>query len=111
MASPKDPIRQYVSDLCQQIRWKKVHGSIQEELEAHIMDTRDHYIYTGMDPHQATRQAIKDTGDATLLGSQLDAIHRPKAQWGMFGWVAGFMLSVFRTGHGVQDTPRKPLAI
>ena len=88
MESPKE----YLNDLCQQIRWKKAHGPIRAELEAHITDTYHHYLNAGLPPEQAMSQAIKDTGDATLLGSQLDAIHRPRPQWGMFGWVAGFLL-------------------
>jgi len=93
-------ISNYVNIICQQIRWKKAHVRIEEEMTAHITDGRDYYMSQGMDEHTATEQSIADTGDAALLGANFDRIHRPKPQWGMLGAVAmfvalGILVSVF----------------
>ena len=87
-----DRINEYVSLLCQQIRWKKAHLRVSEEMENHIADGRDAYMEQGLDEQTATEKAIADTGDATLVGTQLDRIHRPRPQWDMFTWVAGFLV-------------------
>jgi cell division protein FtsW (lipid II flippase) len=79
-----DRINEYVNVVCHQIRWKKAHFRISEEMQNHIIDGRDSYIAQGLDESTATEKALADTGDATEIGTQLDRIHRPKPQWGMF---------------------------
>ncbi|MCL2527340.1 MAG: FtsW/RodA/SpoVE family cell cycle protein [Defluviitaleaceae bacterium] len=89
---PHEIISDYVKLVCQQIRWKKSHERISEEMFNHIIDGRDAYINQGLDEEEAVKKAITDSGDALVIGTQLDRIHRPKPQWGMFLWVAGFLL-------------------
>ena len=79
-----DRINEYVNVVCHQIRWKKAHFRISEEMQNHIIDGRDSYMAQGLDESTATEKALADTGDATEIGTQLDRIHRPKPQWGMF---------------------------
>jgi len=89
---PLNAINHYVKSVCQQIRWKKAHARISEEMLNHVTDARDAYIKQGHDEPTATQKAITHTGDAIEIGTQLDRIHRPKPQWDMFMWVAGFLL-------------------
>jgi len=91
-----DKINEYVESVCQQIRWQKAHFRVSDELKNHITDGRDNYIKQGIDEYEATEKAILDTGDATAVGTEFDRVHRPKPQWEMFAWVAGFiMLGLF----------------
>lgn len=85
-------ISNYVDTICQQIRWKKAHERISEEITCHIIDGRDGYIDQGFDMQTATTKAIADTGDATTLGTSFDRVHRPKPQWGMLAAVAAFII-------------------
>lgn len=78
---PLDEVRKYSQTVCEQIRWKKAHGVITEELENHIYDQRDVFMQEGIGEEEATHCAIKEMGDAVSVGSQLDSIHRPKPQW------------------------------
>jgi len=87
-----DKIGAYVASISQQIRWKKARFRVSEEMTNHIIDGRDSYIAQGIDEETATDKAIADTGDAMAIGTSLDRIHRPKPQWVMFAWVAGFVL-------------------
>jgi hypothetical protein len=87
-----DRINAYALSVCQQIRWKKAHLRISEEISNHIADGRDAYMAQGLDEQTATDKAITDIGDAPAIGTELDRIHRPKPQWVMFAWVAGFLL-------------------
>ena len=86
-------INEYVLSVCQQIRWKKAHMRVLDEMTNHIIDGRDSYINQGFDEQTATEKAIIDTGDASVIGTELDRIHRPKSQWVMFIWVAGFVFA------------------
>ena len=87
-----DKINEYAASVCQQIRWKKARVRVSDEITNHIVDGRDSYITQGLDEQAATDKAIADTGDSMTIGTQLDRIHRPKPQWAMFAWVAGFLL-------------------
>ena len=78
-----DKIKKYTITVCEQIRWKKAHTSISEEIENHIIDQREAYLLSGMDEMTATDNAIKQMGDPVVVGTQLDRTHRPKPQWAM----------------------------
>ena len=87
-----DKINEYAVSVCQQIRWKKARQRVSEEIANHATDGRNDYMKQGLDEQSATEKAIADMGDAVTIGTQLDRIHRPKPQWSMFLWVAGFLL-------------------
>jgi len=84
-------INEYVSAICQQIRWKKARLRVSEEMTAHITDGRDAYIRQGVDEAAATKKALLDTGDSAELGLGFDRIHRPRPQWGMLAAVVVFL--------------------
>jgi len=81
-------IEEYVNTVCQQIRWEKAHARVADELANHINDTRDAYLSQDHTEAEATVKAIADTGDAAIVGTQLDRVHRPKPQWSMLGITA-----------------------
>ena len=87
-----EKINEYVSLVCSQVRWKKAHNRIKEEMKNHIIDQRDAYAAQGLDEDTATERAITETGDAALLGSQLDRTHRPKPQWGLLAATGALLL-------------------
>lgn len=74
-------INAYLNAVCQQLRWKKAHKPILEEVEAHITDQKNAYINGGIDEETAIDRAIKDMGDPIIVGGQLDRVHRPKPAW------------------------------
>jgi cell division protein FtsW (lipid II flippase) len=77
--SPK--ISAYLKIVCEQIRWKKAHHVIAEEIKNHLMDQKNAFIAKGLDEEAATDQAIREMGDPVLVGAQLDRTHRPKIEW------------------------------
>ena len=89
---PFDEIKQYCKTVCEQIRWKKAHNIIAEEIENHLCDQRDVYISQGEDEKSATQKAILQMGDAVSIGMELDKIHKPKPQWTMITLTAMLML-------------------
>ena len=89
---PFDRINEYTKAVCEQIRWKKAHAVIREELENHIADQRDAYIAEGEEESAATERAITQMGDPVDVGVQLDRTHRPRLQWGMLCIIASLLL-------------------
>jgi len=87
-----ETISDYVFTVCQQIRWKKARPRVADELTTHISDSRDAYLSQGIPLEEATANAISDTGDAAIIGTQLDRVHRPKPQWGMLGTTAALVI-------------------
>ncbi len=93
----------YCTQVCDQIRWKKAKSMIFNEIEGHILDQQSAYLDKGMEPEEATQQAILQMGDATLVGQSLDKIHKPKPQWLLLGLVAIFLVLGALTNGYVKD--------
>lgn len=92
---PLEKINAYVTLVCNQIRWKKAHHRVTEEMKNHILDQRDSYIKQGLDEETATEKAITETGDAVAIGLQFDKTHRPKPQWGLLAITALLLIIGF----------------
>lgn len=108
---PIEKIDKYVNLICEQIRWKKTHPGISEEMHNHIIDQRDAFMAEGLDEDTATDKAILETGDAATIGTQLDRTHRPKPQWFMLSLTAaliavGLFLRIFCISDGDIRDPR-----
>jgi cell division protein FtsW (lipid II flippase) len=73
-----DVIKDYLKVICDQIRWKKAHNVISEELENHILDQKEAFVHSGLDEKTATENALAEMGDPVLIGTELDRAHRPK---------------------------------
>lgn len=89
--TPFEKIHAYSKSVCSQIRWKKAHTVVSEEIENHLVDQRNAYMADGADEAAATDKAIAQMGDPVTIGSQLDRTHRPKPQWGMLGLISAIM--------------------
>ena len=51
-------IKQYLETICDQIRYKKIHIDICEEIENHITDQKEAFKTQGIDDETATLKAI-----------------------------------------------------
>lgn len=72
-------ITDYLEMVSKRIRWKKAHPLVLKELNDHIIDQKNAFIDDGFDEEEAIDKAIAEMGDPTLVGKQLDHIHRPKS--------------------------------
>lgn len=90
-----DKINRYLKTVCEQIRWKKAHDIISEEIENHITDQINAFIADGLDEETATDVAIKEMGDPVLVGSELDRAYKPKIEWSIVALTAGILLIGF----------------
>jgi len=103
-------ISNFCTEVCNQIRWKKTHKVIFNEIQNHLMEQRDEYIDSGYTEEQATEKAINDFGDAAYIGTELDRIHRPKNQFicftilGILSFIGIFLQVVIIVSDNVFTT-------
>lgn len=73
--------REFLENVCNEIKYKPVRNNIAEELEMHICDVKDEYIINGMEEKEAEEKAVFIMGNAKDIGKKLNKIHRPKFEW------------------------------
>ena len=77
----KQHSQNYIEQVCEQVRWKKAHPIVQEELLAHIEDQAEAYREEGYEADDAEYLAVEQMGDPILAGSQFDKVYRPRVEW------------------------------
>lgn len=74
-------IKNFLNEVCKEIKYNPVKKPISEELEQHIQDRKEDYIYKGIQEKEAEEKAIKQMGNAQEIGKKLNQVHRPKLDW------------------------------
>ena len=77
----KQHSQNYIEQVCEQVRWKKAHPIVQEELLAHIEDQAEAFQHEGYEADDAEYLAVEQRGDPILAGSQFDKVYRPRVEW------------------------------
>lgn len=80
-------MNEYLDRLLEQIRCKKAHPYIRQELQSHMEEQIDANIAAGMDMERAEKEAVKDMGDPVETGISLDRIHKPQIAWKLLGMI------------------------
>jgi len=88
MQQSKNNIEQFLYIVCEQIRYKKIHIKLSDELRTHIYDQKSAYMDKGLDEEQATKKAIEEMGNPVIIGEQLNQTHKPKTEWSLIGLTA-----------------------
>ena len=71
----------YIKKLLEQVRFKKAHKGIEDELRTHIEDQIEANLAAGMDRETAEKAAVADMGDPIEVGISMDRVHRPRLAW------------------------------
>ena len=82
-----DAFKRYAEKVCEQIRWKKAHPAVAQEIEDHLTDQKNAYLAAGDSESIAEEKALMQMGDPISVGAALDQTHKPAPQWGMIGLV------------------------
>jgi len=72
---------EYLNTVCGEIKFRAAQKVLRQELEDHIEDRKIELEKNGAPDAEAT--AIKAMGDAAETGKALNAIHRPRTEWGI----------------------------
>lgn len=91
-------LTKFLENICKQIRWKKAHAIVSEEIRNHVIDQKNAFVNEGLDEETAMEKAIKEMGDPVLIGTELDRTHRPKMEWNIF-LLTGIMIIL---GFGIR---------
>lgn len=81
-------MEEYLRLVLEQVRCKKAHSQIREELQTHLEDQIAENLNRGMSPKEAEEAAVRDMGSPVETGIALDRIHRPQPAWGMIALMA-----------------------
>lgn len=82
-----DAFHRYAEKVCEQIRWKKAHPAVAQEIEDHLTDQKNAYLAAGDSESIAEEKALLQMGDPISVGAALDQTHKPVPQWGIIGLV------------------------
>ena len=93
-----EQFKHYTDKVCEQIRWKKAHGVVAQEIENHLIDQKNAYMDMGDSKSTAEEKALLQMGDPVAIGAALDGTHKPAPQWGMMGLV----MVLFAIGACIQ---------
>lgn len=74
-------IKEFLENVCEQIKYKPIRNEISEELKNHIEEHKETYMLEGLHEKEAEEKAIKQMGNAEEIGKRLNKIHRPKLDW------------------------------
>lgn len=83
----------YLDRVCGQVRWKKAHGCIRQELGAHIEDQAAQYRKEGLEEAEAWAKAVASMGDPVEAGALFDASYRPAPGWPTLLLLTGLVLA------------------
>lgn len=75
MHSEHEVLIQFLADVDEQIRYRPMHAAVNEELKAHIEDKAETYMEYGMEEEEAFRRAVREMGDASAIGIQMNEAH------------------------------------
>lgn len=78
-----DKVKQYLNNVCSQIKFKEVHKDIVAELKDHIQSFAEDNMENNMPEEAAIDKALSQMGDPHLIGKQLHTIHKPEPEWGI----------------------------
>lgn len=93
--------KEFLSNVCKEIKYKPASKIISEELDGHIEDIKTDYLCKGYSEIEAEEKAVEQMGDAKQIGKKLNKIHKPKVDWIMlififaFLWFSGFFLELY----------------
>ena len=93
-----DTFQCYTQKVCEQIRWKRAHPAVAQEINNHLIDQKNAYLAAGDSESIAEEKAMLQMGDPISVGAALDQTHKPAPQWDMMG----ILLALFILGGIVQ---------
>lgn len=74
-------VKSYLDEVCSEIKNKRVHAEIKEELLCHIEEITLNYIDSGINEEEALNKAISQMGSPITIGTELNKVHKCKADW------------------------------
>lgn len=74
-------VKSYLDEVCSEIKNKRVHNEIKDELLCHIEEITLSYIDSGITEEEALNKAISQMGSSLTIGTELNKVHESKVDW------------------------------
>ncbi|MCI8374394.1 MAG: hypothetical protein HFI29_03005 [Lachnospiraceae bacterium] len=71
----QEKLLHFLEDVDEQISYRPVHAAVNEELRAHVEDKAEVYMEYGVEEGEAYDKAIRDMGDASVIGLKMNEAH------------------------------------
>lgn len=81
-------VTDFIDTVLVQIKYKKAHRTISEELNNHICELADGYMAEGIKEDEAYCKAVSQMGDPIEIGKRLHKTHKPKTEWSIIALLA-----------------------
>ncbi|MNI17857.1 Rod shape-determining protein RodA [compost metagenome] len=102
-----DAVREFLHQVCEQVKAKEVHKEIKLELESHLTEMIEDKMSEGLDQEQAITVSIEQMGDPVLVGKQLHLAHKPSTDWILLGsliFMIGFaIMAAYAVQIGISE--------
>ena len=100
---------EYLNEVCREVRFRAARRYVRQELAAHIDDKKAQLEASGAADAEA--EAVQAMGSAVQTGQALNAIHRPRVEWGIIACVllltiAGAAALFVGTTYGIRSDER-----
>ena len=73
----------FLKEVLGQIRYKKAHPYLAQELNDHIELFKEELVAEGLSEDEAYKRAIEQMGEPAKIGKGLHKLHKPKMEWGI----------------------------
>ena len=88
-----DPnVKSYLDEVCFEIKNKRVHNEIKDELLCHIEEITLNYIDSGINEEEALNKAISQMGSSLTIGTELNKVHESKVDWKLLMFTATLVI-------------------
>lgn len=109
----------YLCSVAEKIRWKRARPFALRELRIHLLEQKEAFQDSGMAVEAAEEAAVREMGDAGMVGEALDRVHRPRPQWalicaaGLLALAGVFLRGALTAGweHAAKDPVRSAAAL
>lgn len=71
----------YLNNVCSNIKNKRLHKEIKEELLCHIEESTFIHLKREKDENVAIKKALENMGDYKEIGENLNKVHKPTIEW------------------------------
>ena len=85
--------KDFLDDVCCEVKYKSANKFILDELEGHIEDLKNDNLCKGYTEVQAEEKAVEQMGNAKEIGKRLNKIHKPKLD--LITLIFGFIFICF----------------
>lgn len=79
--------KDYIEDVCLQVKNKEMHREIKLELKDHMEEVAEEYISQGFPEDEALEKAVLQMGDSAAVGRELNSIYKPRPDWSIIALV------------------------